>query len=72
MHVDYLIVGQGIAGTVLSYTLLEKGKTALVIDKNQAQTSSKVATGICNPITGRRWAKTWQGDKLFPFFASLL
>jgi glycine/D-amino acid oxidase-like deaminating enzyme len=64
---DYIIVGQGIAGTVLSYTLLQQGKRVVVIDKGTLSSSSKVAAGIFNPITGKRLAKTWQADLLFPF-----
>ena len=29
---NYIIVGQGIAGTVLAATLIKEGKTVLVID----------------------------------------
>jgi uncharacterized protein (DUF952 family)/glycine/D-amino acid oxidase-like deaminating enzyme len=63
---DYLIIGQGIAGTVLSYTLLQKGKKIKVMDNNAAQTASKASSGVCNPITGRRLVKTWKADEIFP------
>ena len=64
---DYLIIGQGIAGTVLSYTLLEAGQSVLVIDQPQEYSTSKVAAGLFNPITGRKPTKTWLGEELFPF-----
>lgn len=67
MKFDYLIVGQGIAGTVLSYTLLKQGKRVLVVDDNPPSNSTKVAAGICNPITGRKLVKTWLADQIFPF-----
>lgn len=67
MKVDYLIVGQGIAGTALSYTLLKQGKTVLVLDMPYVGSSSRVAGGVCNPITGRKLVKTWKADELFPF-----
>ncbi|EAY27171.1 NAD(P)/FAD-dependent oxidoreductase [Microscilla marina] len=67
MKVDYLIVGQGIAGTALSYTLLQQGKKVLVTDMPYAGSSSRVAGGVCNPITGRKLVKTWKADELFPF-----
>ena len=67
MKVDFLIVGQGIAGTVLSYTLLKQGCSVLVLDREEENSSSKVAAGICNPITGKKQLKTWNADKLFPF-----
>jgi glycine/D-amino acid oxidase-like deaminating enzyme len=65
--VDYLIVGQGIAGTFLSWYLLKAGKSVLVIDNNESFTASRVAAGIINPVTGRRIVKTWMIDELMPF-----
>jgi glycine/D-amino acid oxidase-like deaminating enzyme len=67
MEVDYIIVGQGIAGTVLSYTLLQQGSSVMVIDSGSVLTSSAVAAGIFNPVTGKRLVKTWEADRIFPF-----
>ncbi len=67
MRWDYMIVGQGLAGSVLSYTLMEKGKKVLVIDNPGLPKASAVAAGIFNPFTGRRPVKTWMLDHLFPF-----
>lgn len=64
---NYLIVGQGLAGTVLAYTLLKKKQSIFVIDDGYTKSSSQVAAGIFNPITGRRMVKTWKADLLFPF-----
>ncbi len=38
----------------------------MVIDNAHSQSASRVATGIYNPITGRRMVKTWMKDILFP------
>ncbi len=38
-----------------------------MIDKGLEQTSSKVAAGIINPVTGRRVVKSWMIDELIPF-----
>ncbi len=62
---DYLIVGQGIAGTVLSYTLLKEGASVLVVDEKKETSASRVAAGLFNPITGRNKVKTWLADELF-------
>ncbi len=67
MTVDYLIIGQGICGTFLSYYLLQEKKTVLVIDTPQSLTASKVASGVINPVTGRRIVKTWLIEELLPF-----
>lgn len=53
-NVDYLIVGQGLAGSILAYQLIMQGKNVMVIDNDHKQSSSSVAAGIINPITGRR------------------
>ncbi|HMQ48768.1 MAG TPA: FAD-binding oxidoreductase [Saprospiraceae bacterium] len=66
MTVDYIIVGQGIAGTLLAYFLRQRGKTVLVMDSNEPNASSKIAAGIINPITGRKYVKSWRIDTLLP------
>lgn len=65
--VDVLIIGQGLAGTILHDLFVEKGVSCLVVDKYREITSSKVAAGIMNPITGRRFAKTWLAEELFSY-----
>ncbi|GAA4837727.1 FAD-dependent oxidoreductase [Algivirga pacifica] len=62
---DYMIAGQGIAGTTLAYTLLRKGHSVLLFDKYNPFSSSRMAGGIVNPITGRKMIKTWMADTLF-------
>jgi glycine/D-amino acid oxidase-like deaminating enzyme len=66
MIYDYIIVGQGIAGTVLGYTFIKKGLKVLIVDAG-GNNSTKVAAGIFNPITGKRMVKTWKAELLFPF-----
>ncbi len=51
---DSIIIGQGLAGSILAYRLLISGKKVLVIDNQHHGSSSKVAAGIINPITGYR------------------
>ena len=51
---DTIIIGQGIAGSILAYRLIQRGLSVLVIDNNYHGSSSKVAAGIINPITGSR------------------
>ena len=67
MQVDYLIVGQGLAGSILSAHLLEMGKTVKVLSEPSFSNSSKVAGGLFNPITGRKMVKTWHCDRLFDY-----
>jgi glycine/D-amino acid oxidase-like deaminating enzyme len=67
MEFDYIILGQGICGTILSWNLIKAGKKILVIDKSQKNSSTKVASGIINPVTGRRIVTTWMIEDLLPF-----
>jgi len=67
MQVDYIIVGQGICGTMLSWFLHKEGKSFVVIDENKNNTSSRVAAGIINPVTGRRYVTSWMVDELMRF-----
>ncbi|WMX13699.1 MULTISPECIES: FAD-binding oxidoreductase [unclassified Aureispira] len=64
---DYIIVGQGIAGTLVAHFLLKQGKKILVIDHKHHQAASMVAAGLINPITGRNFVKSWRIDDLIPF-----
>lgn len=63
---DYLIIGHGIAGAVLTHKLLEHDVSITVIDNPKNNHSSSVAGGLYNPITGRKMVKTWLADHIFP------
>ncbi|MFY0253460.1 NAD(P)/FAD-dependent oxidoreductase [Chitinophaga sp. 30R24] len=65
--VDYLIIGQGIAGTMLSWFLLQAGKRVVVIDDAKPNSASRVAAGIINPVSGRRFEPAWMYDTIYPF-----
>src|ERR1035437_1955240 len=66
-HFDYIIVGQGIAGTVLAYSMIKEGLSILVIDDKTLSSCSKVAAGNFNPIVFKRLVKSWMADELIPF-----
>ena len=51
---DFIIVGQGLAGSILAATLIKRGQRVLVLDNAHSGSSTKVAAGIVNPITGHR------------------
>ena len=67
MKYDYIIVGQGIAGTLLTHFLIKNGQRILVIDNVYLTSTTKVAAGIVNPITGRRYVKSWMFETLLAF-----
>lgn len=72
---DFIIVGQGLAGSVLAVKLIRCGYKVLVIDKPELSKCSKVAAGIWNPVVFKRITKSWLVDDLFPemlnFYTSL-
>src|SRR3989344_121074 len=68
--VDYIIVGQGLAGSILALTLLQKGKSVMVIDDAKPNTASKIAAGLYNPVVFKRLVKSWLADDLLPYMDS--
>ncbi|WP_143960470.1 NAD(P)/FAD-dependent oxidoreductase [Litoribacter populi] len=71
MEVDFLLIGQGLAGTVLSHRLIQAGKRVHLIDEPSENRSTRIAAGLYNPITGKKMVKTWLADTLFPEIAPL-
>uniref|UniRef100_UPI00404A7A97 NAD(P)/FAD-dependent oxidoreductase n=1 Tax=Cephaloticoccus sp. TaxID=1985742 RepID=UPI00404A7A97 len=63
---EVLIVGQGLAGTVLGWSLTRAGIEWRMIDAGHERAASRVAAGIINPVTGQRWVKTWRIEELWP------
>jgi glycine/D-amino acid oxidase-like deaminating enzyme len=64
MQTDVLIVGQGICGTFLSWNLRKAGLSFLIIDEYRPGSASRIASGVINPVTGRRMVKTWLIEEL--------
>lgn len=70
-----LIVGQGIAGTALAWALRQRGAAVQLTDGGFPHSASSVAAGIINPVTGKRFVKSWRLEEFFPaarsFYAGL-
>lgn len=67
MQTGTLIIGQGLCGTWLSFWLQQAKAGFMVIDEAAVNGATRVASGIINPVTGRRMVKTWMADELLPF-----
>lgn len=67
---DFLVVGQGIAGTLFSWKLYEEGKSFHIIDSINKPSSTDAAAGLMNPITGKFLALSWEYDTLYPIAIS--
>lgn len=59
-----LVVGQGIAGSLLTWFLLQSGAEVKVADAAKTHTASRIANGLVNPVTGRRYALSWRYEPL--------
>ena len=49
---EVVIVGHGLAGAILSHTLIKKGISVCVLEANKAHAASKVSAGLINPLIG--------------------
>lgn len=63
--VEWLILGQGLAGTCLAFEFLERGIPLRIVDKGSGG-SSRVAAGLINPITGRNFEPSWLIEEFHP------
>ena len=63
--VDTIIVGQGIAGSTLAWNLHWLGQRIAIIDRGEANSASRVASGLISPVAGRRNAVSRQFDELW-------
>ena len=61
-----LVIGQGLAGTCIGFRLTEAGHEVHYQDAPDQTAASSVAAGIVNPITGRRFVKSWRIEELLP------
>lgn len=66
-----LIVGQGLAGSILAHTLYKRKLDFFVIDKPGLSTCSMVAAGIWNPIVFKRMTSSWMAREVLPVMHEL-
>lgn len=67
MKTHIIIIGHGLAGAILSLFLHERGVPYTIIEDGVKPSSSRVAAGLFNPVTGRVMKPTWRALELFPF-----
>lgn len=60
MKVDVIIVGSGVAGTLLAFRLLDKGLKPLIISDPSKKQASLLAAGLINPIVFRTITMGWR------------
>ena len=65
-HFDVVILGQGLAGTAMAWSLKWLGARVLVIDRGSEVSCSKIAAGLITPITGQKLIRSWRHAELWP------
>lgn len=63
---DFLIIGQGLAGSILANELLDRGCKVVVADNQHVSSSSMVAAGLYNPVVFKRYVESWMAQEVLP------
>jgi glycine/D-amino acid oxidase-like deaminating enzyme len=56
-HCNFLVVGQGLAGSLLAWCLEQRGKQVLLLDEGHRHAASLAAGGLINPLAGMRFSR---------------
>ena len=70
--VDFIVVGQGIAGTLLAFDLIEARKSVAIIDVNLKASATRVAAGLINPVGMRRCIPSHNSHHIFLKLSSVI
>lgn len=72
---DSIVVGGGLAGALLAFSLEQKGHKVVLYSFQQEGESTRVSSGLVNPVTGMRFVKTWNIevllDELVSFYRNI-
>lgn len=72
--IDYIIVGNGLAGICFAEIAIQNNKSIMVFDDN-SQPSSKVAGGLYNPVVLKRFSEVWKAKEqleiAFPLYKAI-
>lgn len=64
-HFENVIIGQGLAGSAVAWTLHWAGQSMLLLDRAEPYTASRVAAGLITPVTGKRMVVSAEYDQYF-------
>ena len=67
MNYEFLVVGQGITGSIVALQLKKSLRKFKLIECGNPNTSSKVAAGIVHPISLKRCNFSWRGKEFYDF-----
>ena len=63
---DYLIIGQGLAGSAMAMALRELGAEVFVVDSEDANSASRVAAGLVTTLAGKGMNPGWRQAEYLP------
>ena len=66
-NLPYIIVGQGLAGTMLALEMEKAGIPFQIVASPSKISASSVAAGIVNPLVFKRLTKSWMVDEALQF-----
>ena len=66
MKVDFIIIGQGLAGSALAMALIDRGATVMVIDQEDENSASRVAAGLVTTVAGKGMNLSWRQAEYLP------
>jgi len=66
MEVDFIIVGQGLAGSALAMALMRRGKSVAVVDSNDPSAATRVAAGLVTTLAGKGMNPAWRQSEYLP------
>ena len=66
--IDFIIVGNGLAGISFAEIALQHNKSIFVFDNN-SQPSSKIAGGLYNPVVLKRFSEVWKAKEQLELMA---
>lgn len=70
MNVDVLIIGQGLAGSLLAWELLDRDVSFCIVDGALPHAAHAASAGMMNPVAGPKRNRPWAWDVHFPVAAS--
>jgi glycine/D-amino acid oxidase-like deaminating enzyme len=66
LRTDILIIGAGLAGSLLAWRLMKAGKQVHILHNPALISASRVAAGLINPVTGQRLVLQENIERLLP------
>ncbi|MBT5953492.1 FAD-dependent oxidoreductase [bacterium] len=68
---DVIVIGQGLAGSMLAFHLKKMGAKVLIFDSSHEKSSSIVSAGLIDPLFGSRLRSVFDFDNAFSYASQL-